>query len=328
MDLIDELSDIGGRFLIENGFTQNEGLYSKLEAHVEVIPSFLRHSRSLCIVIRNITESTPRNYRSILTEGLGLIRDVHLQVPMELPIDCDQLVAELGCHVKKTYFALEQALIRNSGELQHRVFDKLYDCIEYHLKVASKEYLMGRFWLFISDSETGYYFLDENVLRKVIDFYKSHQDDVRSPFELTIWFMTSPLPFQKSLAIQAWKQNLTIKSQPWLQAGYIDDAPKIYMSEKTLFDLDSYSRMTLFEKRGFFLVVALPTDIKEDLKPRVLEAKNDLEFEFERALKMWSPHVRVVRKIATEIEQSSAATFLATFLAEFTATTMKSWSRT
>jgi hypothetical protein len=121
--------------------------------------------------------------------------------------------------------------------------------------------------------------------------------------------MTAPLPFDKSLGIQAFeaKKHLHLA---WASVDYIGDAPQIFEAEVALFASKSFSSYTPCERRGFFLTIACPSESADEVMPEVQAIGSQLCHYFEEGLREWSPYVRVIKRVAEAVDGSSVAQFI------------------
>lgn len=321
LEIIKDLCETLGSTLIKNGYKKHDDdVYSRDDYHFRILPEFHKKGRTLIITLHNLANRSHKTHvYDTQIEHFGLIRKLCIEFPCSPPIDPKLMLENLRTQVLMAYTALEQAFISNAEQLGRSVFKKLYDCLEAQLNFSNKQDLFGRCWLFIAERDVGFYFFDERIIRKVIKYYRQHQHEIYSPLELTIWIMTAPLPFQKSLAIEAWRAKKPL-SLPWIEARYIDEAYKIFLAEVALYTSEKdttfkkYTASTICENRGYFLVVAFPTDIEKEIDPEVTNILPLLKEHFQGGLNEWSPYMAIVKQITKLSHDSGVASFIGTLL--------------
>ncbi|MDD5542283.1 MAG: hypothetical protein PHX83_03845 [Acidobacteriia bacterium] len=309
LEIIGDLVNCAQSALVSAGFERRDQNYVRKNLHLSILVEFVGLMRILHLKLQNVGETDTYHTRTATINHFGLIREIHIEAPRHLDNALEGLCNRLRTMVTQAYTALEQAFISSNADLEMKVFRRLYDCVEAQLKNNNKYHLFGRCWFFISEIEEGFYFFNESVLRRVIEHYKLHQDEAISPLELTVWILSAPLPFQKSLAIEAWRQKKFL-SLEWVKTRYIDEANKIFQAEIKLFDSKTYTSTTLCERRGYYLVLAMPTELKDRIVPEIMVVKGALEKQFEDGLKEWSPYIRMIRKLSGLAKESTSAPFV------------------
>lgn len=324
LDILEELKVTVDSILTDNGYkSYNDKIYSKGKNHYKCILGFLEGSRELKVVIQNLElESKIKNSEKAI-EGFGAIRKIIVIIPSSLSIEPPLILDALYAQIRAAYIVLEKAFINNIGYLTKSTFNKLYSDLETQLEFKNKSDLFGRCWFFISDKEIGFYYFSEQIIRKVIEHYKTNQHHIFSPLELTIWIMSASFPFQKSLGIETWKQKKML-SLPLHKSKYIDEAYNIHFAELLLYKSHDYTGYTICEKRGFFLGVGFPKDIKKDLEQEIYEIKDLLEIHFLNGIKKWSPYITTVKNILKSPKGSAISDFVSSTIAKTTAEILKS----
>jgi len=313
LQIIEDLVSTISNIFKNNGFTNKNNIFTKIDDHYRLVVDFLKNGRTLIISVHNIIKKNNKVTKQCDINSFGLIKNIILELPNPSPINPDKTIEILKNQTIVAYTALEQAIISNFQNLERDVFKKLYDCLEFQFKISNKKELLGRFWLFISEIDVGFYFFEKKIIEKVIEHYKKNQDETLSPLELTVWIMTAPLPYQKSLAFQA-KQIGHPLSLKWKKAKYIEDAEKIFLAEVALYNSEEYTANTICESRGYFLVMACPTEMDKEIFPEVDKVKNSLERYFINGLKEWSPYLKIAKKLSQASDESGVASFIGTVL--------------
>jgi hypothetical protein len=326
LEIINEIVEILDQALKDYGYEKQGEVFSSDKARLRLLTHFIPNNRTFLITIHDLLQNPNRCTKEINIEHFGVIRRIIIESPSPAPIDLDLLAETLKAQVIAAYTALEQAFISNTEDLERAVFKRIYDSIESQLKVKNKSDLFGRIWLFVGEYEVGFYYFDENMIRKVIKHYKEHQIDIISPVELTTWIMIAPLPYYKSLGIEAWRQKKPL-NLPWMHVRYINDADKIFEAEVLLFNSESFSSYTISERRGFFLTLACPTEIESQMMPEIIAIQDLLDKYFQEGLQYWSPYVKIIKKLSEIAEESTTASFIGQVLGTATAEFFKNVSK-
>jgi class 3 adenylate cyclase len=219
-----------------------------------------------------------------------------LVAPEFIAFQASGLLEKIHAQLRAAYLCLERTFLRCGAELAEEVFKRLYDVLNTALQLEGRPDLVGRAWSFVAEPTLGYYFIDDVQLQKVVAHFKANQHQRFSPIELAAMFLTSPLPFQESLAIEAWRQNKVL-DLPWSKAKYISDAPEIFEAELALYKSDCYTATTLAEVRDRFLVLAFPREVKEALLPIIELNAPEFRRRFAEGMKHWSPYIRRISKL-------------------------------
>lgn len=255
---------------------------------------FIGAERCLLISLKEPQQTVKGADCEAPVEHFGAIRTITVAYPSYLPFE--SLAAELAARARAAYAALEQAFIANAHELHALVFRNIYDCIEAQLSSANKAVHFGRVWLFVGEEPLGNYYFDEAVIRRVIAHYKHNQREFISPVEFTTWIMSVPIPYAKSLGIKSFRAGKPL-SEPWSHVDYRNEAERIFDAEVALFGSDSFTSYTPAKKGKYYLNLACPTSIADEVLPEIKRIEPTLEAVFERGLREWSPYVKLLRRI-------------------------------
>ena len=302
--------------LNDYGYTSNHGIFTRQNHHFALNYQLLEHNRTLLVELRPLYHPKKMNTLCSQLNEFGVVREVILLVPDFLASRADVLLEKILLQFRVAYLSLERAFVRCGSELAEEIFKHLYDILNTALEVRERPDLVGRAWFFVAESTIGFYFVDDVQLQKVITHFKIHQHPRFSPIELTAMLLTSPLPFQQSLAIEAWRQQ-KILDLPWSKAKYISDAPDIYEAELALYKSDCYTATTLVKLNDYFLVLAFPTDIKKDLLPVIESNLDKFKRQFAVGMKFWSPYIHRIKRLIRPVEYQTIAATIGAFLGSF-----------
>lgn len=333
LNLINDVKDNVTVLLKEAGYVkkagyENEGdLYLKNNMIYRVDISMVKGERTLLVKI----DTTPSNHKIRTMEAqinhFGLFRKILLLSSPRLPIYLTTKILDiLKAQILEAYIALEKSLINNYEDLSRYVFRNLYGCLETHLAVTNKPHLFGRIWFAIADEKLLFFYFDIATLRKVIEHYKNknNQDSSLSPFELTIWIMSQPLPFAKTLSFESLKQHKP-KSLSWSKVRYMGDAPRTLLAEILLYSSDEYTTYVCCECRGYYLAISFPTPIAKEILPELETLKESLKIHFQNGLKHWSPYFKIVKNLSQITEPLELASVAGTIFGRAAAEFLKSW---
>jgi len=272
----------------------------------------IEKGRVLCASLRMLQDHGSAVLAESPVSHFGLIRRVVVQG--EAPIGAltvERICDSLSSRVIGVYTALEAAFRNGHAELEDLVFRPLYGVLKTHLAVQGKEHLYGRIWFFIAEPKQGFFYFDADVLGRVIDHYKSNQQSDLSPFELTVWLMSEPLPFEKTLSIDSLRAEEPL-SLEWAKARFIRDAPRVLLAEIFLYDSNEYTAYVCAHCRRFYLSITYPTSIAHQIKPELPVLSAMLEQQFKSCVSQWSPYVRVMRRIRTTGQDNRVASLIGT----------------
>jgi len=315
--IISDINTLIECYLKCSGFFKNKEKEYYLNSDNEYIYSSISIIHRDCIIdfISPIKTNTKMKKLKKEMDSFGNIKSITIKFQDYNSINFDDFLGKISLIISNSYIALKQVFLDNFDELNRNVFSKMYGLLEGKLKSSGKSIYNGRIWFFISNSEFGVYFFDKNKINEIITYYEKNQHKLYSPFQLTIWLLSSKLPFDKSLAKQAFIHNKVL-TLPWNKAKYLLDAPTIFLAEYFLYNSDDYSAHTLFKKRDYFLIVGIPAEIKADVIPIIEEIKETLYDFFDEGISVWSPYIKSLKKIIINYNYEVALEFLTSIAAK------------
>jgi hypothetical protein len=327
LDLIDDLRNTICNLLVKNGYKKLDDIrYSKNKNIYTILIDFTKGQRSLIITLQNLFYDKKAISIEEKIENFGLIRSFIIQSDDCFPkILFDEIVHKLKNQIIEAYTALENAFLNNYKELDKCVFNNLYSCLKTRLFTNNISHLFGRCWFFISEEDIGYLYFDEEVRRKVINYYKNHQDNIYSPFELTVWIMSEPLPFKKTLAFESFRQKKPL-SLSWEKARFISEAPKIFLAEVLLYKSQEYTAYIIANYRGYYLSITFPSNMLNQILPEIEILKHSLSQHFKNGIKKWSPYLKIVKSISTLPKTQRITDIVGTIIGKAAAEFIKSFN--
>lgn len=314
LEILEDLKMTVRKFLILNGFKEYNILFIN-EDKLSISVSYTQELRNFIIHLDCMTKSNANILKESKINNFGYIQNIIIKSNIISEDTISDLLHLLKNQTNYAYTALEQGFLINSEELSREVFNGLYDYLEGQLKLNNKERFYGRIWFIIAEKNLCYYYFDKSLLKKVIEHYKKNQVAGFSPFELTIWIMTAPLPFQDTLAIKSHEQKKPL-TLPFKDVLYQGVADKIFLAEYFLYQSDDYIGYTLFEKSGYFLIVGIPSKIGDEILPEIEEIKNILEIKFAESIKKWSPYIKSINSFFDTSKVLSISEFISTTIAK------------
>ena len=314
LDIIEDMRLSIADVLRQIGFVPHANVFVKEDFICRFVLDILKGQRSLVVTFQvSPTKGVPKcEEREV--NGFGLIRRVIVEGMLPFKArEIRQICNCLATRLIAAYAALETAFIQKYEDIDRSVFRNLYGLLETHLKTRGKEHLIGRVWFFIAEDDVGFFYFDVGILRKVMQHYKKQQQGEYSPFELTVWIMSEPLPFEKTLSIETMRQGKPL-DLVWSKARFIDEAPKTFLAELFLYSSDSYTAYVCCKCRGFYLSITFPTDIAKDVLKELDAIQGSLDTNFQRGIRQWSPYVRAVKRLSLLSDESRVARFIGTIL--------------
>jgi hypothetical protein len=276
-----------GRWLVKRG--------DQLQLHMPHIPK--PGGYHLGIVIERMAGGHSHPLSGPITVGgIGRIQEVSIECADPLPLRQEAILETVVTYLRSAYAKIEMALMRKNARLGGDLFSHLYDLIAGRLHSVGKQHLIGHFWLIIATETQILYAFDQERLRLAIMHFKDIENNGirgRSPLDLILSLLTDTFPFEKSLAVEAWRQNRP-KDLPWVKARYVDEAPLIHAAEMKLFASPAYSALVPCECRRHFLIVGCPAEIRRVLFREVVKIQDTLASYFQAGLARFSGYIGTV----------------------------------
>jgi hypothetical protein len=320
-DLLDDaLADVNS-FLIESGFelgAKDQTSYQKENEIISVSLDFVHSARTLVITLQSLDKSIPA-----MVNCFGLVRHIEIHFHESLKLDPYVLLERLRGRFVAAYEVLEASFIRSSADFTEAAYRSLYATLETALALQGKAAYFPKCRFAIADGETGFYYLDPTTIRTVVGLFKADQSDFFSPVELSIWLITSPFPFQKSVSLESIKQGFQPITLPFSSNKYIHEAPQVVRATIELFGNEDYTVRALCNVRSFFLVLALPADHADAVLPVISELEDVLKQQFENGITNCSPIIKTLKAASREISGTVVADFVASVIAKFGAELVK-----
>lgn len=325
-DLLDDvLADVNS-FLVEGGFelrAKDQPSYQKGNEIIVVTLDFLHSGRTLVVTLQSLLRKHADKCVPAAIAGFGLVRHVEVRFHETLELDPNVLLGRLKDRFIAAYEVLETSFIRSSADFTEAAYRSLYATLETALGLNNKATYFPKCRFAIADEEIGFYYLDPTTIRTIVGLFKTDQSDFFSPVELSIWLITSPFPFQKSVSLESIKQGFHPITLPFSSNRYIHDAPQVVRATIELFGNEDYTVRALCKVRSFFLVIALPADHAADVLPIIYELEDVLRQQFENGIANCSPIIKTLRAASRKISSTVVADFVATVIAKLGAELIK-----
>jgi hypothetical protein len=215
------------------------------------------------------------------------------------------------------------SFIRSSADFADAAYRSLYASLETALNVRNKAVYFPKCRFAIADEEIGFYYLDPTTIRTVVDLLKGDQSDFFSPVDLSIWLITSPFPFQKSVSLESIKHGFLPITLPFSANRYIHEAPQVVRATIELFGNEDYTVQALCQVRSFFLVIALPADHAAAVLPIISELEEVFKQQFANGISRCSPIIKTLRIASRDISSTGVVDFVTTIIAKLGAEIIK-----
>ena len=321
-DLLESLFSNCQEIARNSGFTVAPPLVIRGDDVYELSSDFLSTNRQLVFYIRSISQTGKVSHAESRIDDIGYIRSVCVVAPEELG-ELSRLISNsLADQTRAAYLALRAAFLSNSDEFYNSAMKPVYEVFVAHLHKHNSQHLIGRFWLCVFEGELGYYSFDRDTLRAALDHYKNNQQDLVSPFRMTIWMASEPLPFSKSLSSEALSSNKALQQQ-FSQAKFIRSAQNFWRANRHLVDSESYAAMPIAKTRQYSLTLISSSEHKAELEHILLHARPSMKNVFEAGIKECSIWIRGIKKIKRAASSSSSADFLSSVIAKLGAEIVK-----
>jgi hypothetical protein len=297
--IIDDVIHVSKEYLSTCGCVFQDDTCSSKGFRFELKVEFISNSRMLNIKLYSSRLEPLRILPTISINHFGRIRDVTIEIPKQINIDTDFLVAIVQTIIKGAYDALEVAFEDNAKSLSENIFKHIQSILRMQLRESGKELLENRYCINICDEDIGFHCFDQPMTRRIIDHYKMIQHEVISPVELSLWLMTEPLPFQKSLSVNAFRSGRLIY-QSWDNVEF-GDASKLAKSVYILHGCEEYGVYPVCRYNDKFLSICFAKDISGELEPEIEKIKDSLSKLFTENIKNCSFYVRTMTRISEAI---------------------------
>jgi hypothetical protein len=281
-----------------NLFEYQDEKFFKNQKVYKIIQDYTLENRELRIIIRRILGPDNLINQIAKINLVGKIRIIDFSFPTDDINLFEPLVNLISSQIKAAYIALEEVFLNHYKDLSQKVFKTLYEYFDVSLKINEKEFLLGKYLFFITDTNKGYYFINDNVLSKLLEHYKKNQRNDASPLEYSIWIFSSFLPFNKSLT-KASKLKMGPIPEKTLTLQYVKEATEILQAEYGFFGED-VTVYTLSETRDQILSIAYSTELAKQIEPEIEFNKETIKIEFEENYKSWSPYIKMIERIHIE----------------------------
>ena len=325
-DLLDDALQDVNKFLLEGGFVvgaKGQPSYQKGNEIIVVSLDFLHSGRTLVITLQSLLRKHADKFVSASITGFGLVRNIEVRFHESFELDSRILLRRLQERFVAAYEVLETSFIRSSADFTEAAYRSLYSTLETALTLHGKSTHFPKCRFAIADEEIGFYYLDPTTIRTVVGLFKADQSDFFSPVELSIWLITSPFPFQKSVSLESFRQGFHPITLPFSSNRYIHEAPQVVRATIELFGNEDYTVRALCKVRSFFLVIAMPADHAGAVLPVLLELQDVLRQQFEDGITTCSPIIKTLRAASREISSTTVADFVASVIAKFGAEIIK-----
>jgi len=325
-DLLDDaLADVNS-FLIEGGFVlgaKDQSSYQKDNEIISISLDFVHSARTLVITLQNLLRKCADKSVPAMVNCFGLVQHIEIRFHESINLDPYVLLERLRERFVAAYEVLEASFIRSSADFTEAAYRSLYATLETALALQGKATYFPKCRFAIADEEIGFYYLDPTTIRTVVGLFKADQSDFFSPVELSIWLITSPFPFQKSVSLESIRQGFQPITLPFSSNKYIHEAPQVVRATIELFGNEDYTVRALCKVRSFFLVLALPADHADAVLPVIAELEDVLKQQFENGITNCSPIIKTLRAASREISGTVVADFVASVIAKFGAELVK-----
>ena len=289
-----------------NGYTVNNKTFSRDNKIYRIDSDFGIITRTLTILIESIIEENIKtNVHNIeVYYPIALIKEINIISPKELLIDYEKVKADIKQIVHIYYESLEQSFIRNSEELNTKIFRKIYDRINIHLKQNGKEHLLEKYWLSIGHADSFHYFLDPVKTKILISYFKNNQKNNVSPFELIIALLKTPLDFKESLTAESQRQQRKKISKKWPELSYIKlDSKLLYvLAERELYPSDGHTTKALSESRNYILGIACSNDTEKEINDEIKLIEQEIDDLFIAGTKEYSIYFKTLKTFKHDLK--------------------------
>lgn len=282
----------------------------------KVFDEFIKHGRIYKIRFMDIENHSKYKMEIEDINSFGLIKTVVVEIPVEIPIDVNEIITILSNRIKGAYSALEVIFVTKYIAIQEASLKFLNNILYEHFMKNDKEYLTRHVFFTIFKKNIGYFYFDENKLRYIISSFKNKQDDYISPYDFSTWITTKSMPFQLSLSKETVKLGKTL-TQAFNKAKYRIEAEKLWHAVKNLYDSDARTVSPLAISGDYVLVASCASEYKNDIMTEINAVKSILEKQFKKNVKEISIWSRILGRIDTVRIQIPFSDFAAKVIAEY-----------
>ena len=301
------------------GFSLNGNIAKKDENIFSISTTFIKNNRTLLISFRSLKD---RKKTKILEESVNHFGEIK-NILFETDYSDKNLFIPILDVIKKElireYLALASAFSININEIQTNVFRKIYAIFNNELTIQSKKELLDKYHFVIFHKNTGFYLFDALLTERIINYFIENQLEEVSPAQLTIWLMTNPLPFDKSLAKEVIAQD-KILSSSWSSAKFWDEANQFWQAAGFYRNYEEYTSFPICSVRDYHLVMATKTKYENIFMPIHNDIREELKHQFEIGLKNYSVYFKLFNNLKSNIENPK----IISLMGEFTAPIIKS----
>ena len=240
-------------------------------------------------------------YTSIIEKqeinSFGAIKTIEIDYPYKIRKNFGKLIGTIREKLIFAYLSLQKVFKSNFKSFGEYLFNELYDIINIEIDKQNKTKLLGavHFSVTLRSNMMFRYFLDQDNLEIIIDYFKHNQSLEYSPIEMLASVLSEE-------AIHTLNSLIKVEEGSFYHidsSDYVSQEQniKFWASESLLVGNKELTTFPILITDKYIIELGCPKELEKEFKTVFKMAKESLSEKFKENIKLYMQHAKELTKI-------------------------------